>query len=77
MMRESVRVAGGFRRLDLQRSIAIDRPGENLVADGLLDGHRLAGDRRLVDGGVARSDLAVEGNALAGFDEHGLTDFDG
>ena len=59
------RIAPDARDADLERAAAVDRAGEHVVADVLVDRQRLAGDRRLVDGAAASDDRAVQRNLLA------------
>ncbi len=50
---------------DGQHALGIDRGSRHLVTRLLVDGHRLAGQHRLVDGRGAVDDLAVDGDLLA------------
>jgi len=68
------RILGELGDAHIQRALLVERPGEYLVADLLLDRHRLAGDRRLVDARPARDDLAIHRDTLAGPDQHDLAD---
>ncbi len=55
--------------LDLQRALAVDGAGEDLVAGPLLHRHALAGDRGLVDRRGALEDAPVHRDPLPGADE--------
>src|SRR3546814_5483327 len=50
---------------DEQGAGAIDGAADHRVAGLALDRHWLAGDKRLIHGGAALHDLAVDGQALA------------
>ena len=60
-------------------SCLVDGAGEDFIAHGFLDRQAFAGDRRLVDGGLARGDFPVQANALTGTNPHDgaqFNDFD-
>ena len=61
-------------RLDRQDARAVQRAGEHLLPDCLLDRDRLAGHRRLIERRRALGDGAVGGQALAGADQEPVTD---
>ncbi len=62
------------RDVDLQRSAAVDRAGEYLVAAHLLGRQRLAGHGRLIDVADSLVDTSVERNLLAGLDDDDVSD---
>ena len=68
MIREIDGVAQRPRRLDLQGPLAVDRPGEDLVARLAEDRHRLPRDRLLVDARPPGDDRPVDRDPLAGPD---------
>ena len=51
---------------DLQGSVPVDGPGEDLVAGGLGDRHRFAGDGSLIDGRTAAPHLAIDRHPFSG-----------
>ena len=64
------RVAADLFRADFQHARLVDGSREYRRAGDLLHRHGLAGDRRLVDEGVAARDHAVHRNSTAGPDQH-------
>src|SRR3546814_8596932 len=58
---------------DEQGAGAIDGAADHRVAGLALDRHWLAGDKRLIHGGAALHDLAVDGQALARPDAHQIS----
>ena len=62
---------------DDQAAEAVDRAREGRVALALVDGHRLAGQGRLVDGRPPLDDRAVGGDPLAGPDDDPVADDEG
>jgi len=60
----------------LHRPVQVDRPGKDLVADGLVGRERLAGDRALIDGGTALNHAAVDRDAVAGPDDDDIVGVD-
>jgi hypothetical protein len=65
---------GVLRDLDLENAGAVHRARENRVPDRLRDWLRLAGDRRLIDIGMAARDAAVNRHALARANDDALAD---
>jgi len=59
---------------DPQRAFPVQRPGENLVPDGAIDRHRLAGDAGLVHLTGAEDHHAVGADALTGAYDEDLAD---
>src|SRR4051812_10414446 len=57
------RLAGALAGTDRQRAVHVQRAGERLIARLLIDGHRLAGDRRLIHARRAGDD-AVQCDTL-------------
>ena len=55
---------------------AVDGRADDAVAGMFLDGDRLAGDHRFVDGTQAFEDHAVDGNLFAGSDAQLVADLD-
>ena len=55
---------------------AVDRRAEDLRAGGLVDGHALAREHRLIDRAGAGQDDAVDGDLVAGADEHDVAGAD-
>ena len=66
-------VDAGSGRLDNDRTGRVQRAGEHLVADSLLDRHRFAGDRRFVQRGAAIDDLSVGGDPFSGANDEPVT----
>ena len=67
-MRTSFSIVESFASLrdaDFQSAGLIDRAREDGIARLFRDGHRFAGERRLVDGARSFDDHAIERNALA------------
>ena len=65
---------GGRGDLDLQRSGAVDRPGEDLRPRARFRPGPTAGDRGGVQRGVAVADDAVGGDPPTGADQHAVAD---
>ena len=63
--------------LHLESTDLVDRAGGDLVADALVDRQRFARHHRLVDGCLARYDLSVDGDSLAGQHTQQVADLDG
>ena len=62
------------RRPDLQRAFLVEAAGKHGIADALVDGHALAGDRRLIHAGLTRHDLAIGRHRLSGLDDKDVAD---
>ena len=66
--------AGGGHAHD-EPAVQIHRAGEKLAAGFFVRGHGLAGEHRLVHGGIAFDHDAVHRHAVAGFERHEVADF--
>jgi len=72
-LRDAVEAGGRVRTdFDRQRAVRDHGAADDGVAGRLPDRHRLAGDDRLVDGGVARDRLTIDRDPLAGADEQAV-----
>ena len=69
---DAVVPASAERLFHVYNALALfhDRPGIDIAALALRRGHGLTGDGRLVDRRLARDDLAVERNEIAGAHDH-------
>ncbi len=68
------RLGCGGAHFDLQRAVAVHCARKHGVADGLVDGHALARNRRLVNMRLAHYDHAVGRDALTGAGQHAVAD---
>ena len=66
------RIRRGRRHANLQRAPLVHRPAVRFVPGAFRRGDALARERGLVHGGVPADDDAVEGNHLAGANQHRL-----
>ena len=71
-MHDAVVPASAERLFHVYNALALfhDRPGIDIAALALRRGHGLTGDGRLIDRRLARDDLAVERNEIAGAHDH-------
>ena len=70
------RVRADVRRPEADRAGLVHRARDDRASGLLLDGHRLAGDHRFVDRGVAVDDHAVHRGTLAGLEHDDVSDRD-
>ena len=69
-------VARRRRRLNEEKALSVERAGVHVIARELVDRCRLAGNRRLIDGGRTLAQDAVDRDALARTHHHEIAEDD-